>query len=357
VSEPKMHLDDVKDIPSLKVWAIENNIRLGHLGGETVSTGPRDPQPYLWKRETVEAAMAKMIKVVSLEDAIRRNLGLLNPRNAKGVNANLGLGLQCVMPGEQAISHRHSAAAIRFVVKGTPNAFNLGDGEPMPFGEGDLITNPHLTFHGHVNHSDQPVMWLDGLDGTFARVGHEFREDYPGEEPVDTERVAYSNKTMGLVRPTWLKEPQQPPPFRYPWAETEAALTAMQQAETEPNPFDGHHVTYCHPLTGGPTLPTVACEISLLPAGFKGQSHRHNSTTCYHVFRGEAGTSIVDGERFEWEKGDFFVIPPWSDHRHENLTGTDAILFEFSDWPAMRALGLYETQETHAEKGLPARQR
>lgn len=353
-----MDVSEVKDIESLKIWAVENNIRLGHLGGEMEEPVDRDPKPYLWKWATAEAAILKMTEVVSLQDAIRRNIGFINPRNAKGVQANLGLGLQCVLPGEQAISHRHSAAAIRFVVKGTSDAFNLGDGEPMPFEEGDLITNPHLTFHGHVNQSDKPVMWLDGLDGRFASLGHGFRENYVGQEPVVRERVGYSNRTIGLVRPTRMnqEEQQQPPPFRYPWADTQATLTALKEAEAEPDPWDGYHVTYCHPLTGGPTLPTAACEITLLMPGYKGKAHRHNSTVAYHVFRGR-GASIVDGERFEWEKGDFFVIPPWYEHRHENAFGEDAILFEFSDWPAMKSLGIYETQESHAAKGLPANQR
>src|SRR2546430_1729249 len=105
-----MDIGEVSSIDSLKVWAIENNIRLGHLGGEA-DAGPKDPQPFLWKWATLEACIPKMTEVVSLEDAIRRNIGLLNPRDGKGVNATIGLGLQCVMPGEQAISHRHSASA------------------------------------------------------------------------------------------------------------------------------------------------------------------------------------------------------------------------------------------------------
>ncbi len=350
-----MDISEVNDIESLKQWAVENDIRLGHLGGAEVAED-REPKPHLWKWATVEAAIMKMTEVVSLDDAIRRNLGLLNPRNSRGVSANLGLGLQCVLPGEQAPSHRHSAAAIRFVVKGAPNAFNLGDGEPMPFDEGDLITNPHLTFHGHVNNSDQPVMWLDGLDGRFASLGHGFRENYAGQEPLAEERLGYSNKTLGLVRPTWIKSVQQPPPFRYPWSDTQATLSALKASEEESDPWDGYHLTYCHPLTGGPTLPTVACEITLLTPGFRGRAHRHNSTVAYHVVRGQ-GASIVDGEHFDWAKGDFFVIPPWYEHRHENSSGEDAILFEFTDWPAMKALGIYETQESHAEKGLPAEQR
>ena len=148
---------------------------------------------------------------------------------------------------------------------------------------------------------------------------------------------------MGHVRPTSLGQTQNPPPFRYPWTETQAALDAMKETEAEPDPHDGYHLTFCHPLTGGPTLPTAACEITLLPGKFAGRAHRHNSTVVYHAFRGE-GATVVDGERFEWSKGDFLAIPPWSEHRHENSSSEDSILFSFTDWPAMKALGLWDEE-------------
>jgi len=207
-----------------------------------------------------------------------------------------------------------------------------------------------------VNRGDGPVMWLDGLDGRFAGLAYEFREDYEGQEAVQTGRIGYSNRVLRGARASTVRPTLQPPPFRYPWSETREALLALKAAEDEPDPHDGYLLTYVNPLTGGPTLPTVACEMQLLPAGFKGAPHRHNSQAVYYVFRGH-GTSIVDGERFDWAKGDYLDVPSWSEHQHENPSGDDAILFSFSDWPAMRALGLYETQESHAAKGLPASQR
>lgn len=348
-----MDASEVNDIPGLQRWAAEHAFRIGHIGPNEASERRR-PGPYLWKWADVEACMTKVTELVSLKDAIRRNIGLVNP--TAGGQPRLSLGLQVVLPGEQAPSHRHTAAAIRFVVKGTSNAFNLGAGEPMPFEEGDLITNPHLTFHGHVNNGDGPVMWLDGLDGRFAGLAYEFRDDYEGQEPVKVDRVGQSNRLFSHVRPASTEMSVQPPPFRYPWSDTWAALSALREGEEEPDPHDGYSLSYVNPLTGGPTLPTVGCEIQLLPPGFTGQAHRHNSQAVYYVFRG-AGVSVVDGERFEWGKGDYLDVPMWSEHRHENPSGDDALLFCFNDRPAMQALGLYETQESHAAKGLPAHQR
>jgi len=45
------------------------------------------------------------------EGAVRRLVGRVNPRNPKGVRLGLSMSVQCVLPGEHAYTHRHSAAA------------------------------------------------------------------------------------------------------------------------------------------------------------------------------------------------------------------------------------------------------
>ena len=105
-----------------------------------------------------------------------------------------------------------------------------------------------------------------------------------------------------------------------------------------------------HPLTGGPTSPTLAFEVQLLPPGFETRAHRHNSTTRYHVVRG-AGATMVEGERLEWSEKDCFIVPPWCWHQHENLASEDAILFSVTDRPIMQALDFY--REERAERVKP----
>ncbi|MBM2812618.1 MAG: cupin protein, partial [Chloroflexi bacterium] len=162
------------------------------------------------------------------------------------------------------------------------------------------------------------------------------------QQPRD-KTVGFSQQVFGGARPSWLKSPHRTPPFRYPWKDTNATLQALRASDTPPDPHDGYHLTYAHPVDGGPTLPTMACEIQLHPVGVPSRSHRHNSTTIYHVFRGE-GATVIDSEAIEWSRGDIFVIPPWATHRHENRASEDAILFSICDWPAIRALGLYEEE-------------
>jgi 1-hydroxy-2-naphthoate dioxygenase len=151
----------------------------------------------------------------------------------------------------------------------------------------------------------------------------------------------YSSKVFGHARPPWIKSDFASPPYRYPWTETYAGLTALK--ETAGDPFDGILLEYANPLTGGHTLQTFSCRIQLLRAGEKTRSHRHTSTTVYHAFRGR-GLTRVSANELEWDRGDIFVVPPWQYHSHENSTSEDAILFSVSDQPATEALGLYREQ-------------
>ena len=98
------------------------------------------------------------------------------------------------------------------------------------------------------------------------------------------------------------------------------------------------------PLTGGPTLPTFDCAIQMIRPGEKTLSHRHTSSTIYHVFRGK-GASVIGDQRFEWEEGDSFVAPLWHPHRHENSHDRAAILFILTDQPLMEALGFYRVRQ------------
>src|SRR5208337_15652 len=68
---------------------------------------------------------------------------------------------QIVMPGEIARAHRHSAAALRFIIEGR-GGYTIVNGERIPMYPGDLVLTPNWTWH--ANDTDQPMIWLDGLD-------------------------------------------------------------------------------------------------------------------------------------------------------------------------------------------------
>ena len=74
-----------------------------------------------------------------------------------------------------------------------------------------------------------------------------------------------------------------------------------------------------------------------------GSSRRHTHGSVYHVVEG-SGYSIIDGQKFEWEKGDTFAIPLWYEHSHHNNTDEDALLFSYTDKPMVEKLDLYREE-------------
>jgi len=358
-----MAVREITDVASLQEYCKEHGLSVRVDQQEAYE--PRVLAPYHWKWSEIEPAVLASAKFVRLaanfEDrggTVRRLTTLANPRNSKA-RAPLTLHVQCVLPGEQALSHRHSAGATRFVIKGSPVAYTTVNGELFPLEDGDFITTPHLNFHGHKNDADDYVLWLDGLDMSFAGIGARYGEEWPDAvEPLNYDRINRSAKTLGshlrLSSYPGITHPsgpnvkhdgaKHPPGFRFAWERTLAAFAAMRANEDEPDTFDCYHLTYTDPLTGGPTFPTTANEMTLLTPGFNGRDHRHNSTVLYYAFRGR-GTMIVESERFEWSRGDFIELPAWTTHRHENPSGEDAFLYSFTDWPAQKALGQFYYEE------------
>ena len=112
-----------------------------------------------------------------------------------------------------------------------------------------------------------------------------------------------------------------------------------------PDPCDDVILGYRNPLTGGPAMRTIGLAMQLLRPGVHTLPHRHSTSTVYQAVRG-AGVMAVNGERFAWKERDFIVVPPWAWHEHQNASSSEeAILFQFNDEPAMRALGLYREQQ------------
>src|SRR5581483_873270 len=147
------------------------------------------------------------------------------------------MSVQCVLPGEVATAHRHNPAAIRFIIKGSPKAYTVVEGEPMPMETGDLITTPNWTWHDHQNESDEPVMWLDGLDVRMMSAWHMLWQEGEETRQQVARPAGFSGRVMGPIRPLWLKTEHRTPPMRYPWTETAEALDALKNGEADDDPY------------------------------------------------------------------------------------------------------------------------
>src|SRR5688572_18374856 len=87
-------------------------------------------------------------------------------------------------------------------------------------------------------------------------------EVQPVGEGIDLSTAKYG---AGGLRPAW--EPTLEAPFsplwRYPMSQVCDTLERLA-AESNGSPFDGVIIEYPHPLTGGPTMPPIACYNQML---------------------------------------------------------------------------------------------
>jgi 1-hydroxy-2-naphthoate dioxygenase len=250
----------------------------------------------------------------------RRSLIFQNPELPRGTTHTINMGIQMILPGETAWAHRHSIAALRFVIRGDAQLMTIVDGESCQMQSFDLVLTPNWSWHDHHNLSAKPVYWLDVLDVPLVLgLNQTFYEPGSGE----SQPAPQASRKGG-------------PQLRYPWKEVEAALAAATA-----DPRHGRLYEYRDPKTGGPTLPTLSCKARSLPPGFATEFRQNTSSAVYFVVRGE-GVTEAGGRELRWTENDSFVVPNWTRHRHANLSRHgDAVLFSVDDTPTLAALGLY----------------
>ena len=131
---------------------------------------PTRPKPRTrathWSYESLRPLLLRAGELTPIEKAERRVLVLANPGHGLDkmqASAAMYLGMQLLLPGEWAPSHRHTPNAVRMVVEGE-GAWSTVDGEKCPMRRGDLILTPTGLWHEHGHDGDEPVVWLDVLD-------------------------------------------------------------------------------------------------------------------------------------------------------------------------------------------------
>lgn len=310
-----------------------------------VPTQPEtDCVPALWEYAKIRDDIMESGKIISAEEAIRRVLILENPglRGLSSITPTLYAGLQLILPGEIAPSHRHVQSALRFIVEGS-GSYTAVNGERTTMHPGDFIITPTWTWHDHGNKAradgGEPVVWLDGLDIPFIRMmGTGFAENYPEpvqplSKPEGDSLLRYGYNMLPVdYQPTTLTSPI----FSYPYERTREALERLKQ-HGDIDAWDGVKLRYINPATGGFAMPTMATFMQLLPKGFKGKASRSTDATVYSVVEGQGQVQI--GEQvFRFGPRDHFVVPSWYPVRLQ--ADDEVVLFSFSDRPIQVALGL-----------------
>lgn len=327
------------------LWRIEEALMMTQPKPRTI--------PWLWKWDTLHEIAARSGRLVPIErGGDRRAIALSNPGlgGQPFATQTLWAAVQWLNGQEVAPAHRHTAQAIRFIINGS-GSWSTVEGDRVFLERGDFVLTAPWLWHDHGSKSDEPAIWMDGLDIPINNyLDASFFEPYPQATQPVTEVLGGTvlKYGVGQLRPAWEKRSTQYPPMHtYKWADTERALTNLAQVAA--SPFDDVVLEYINPHTGGSVMPSFSCWIQMLRPGVQTLAHRHVGSFVYHVFEGE-GESIINGVRFEWKQGDFFVIPGWAWHEHSNHSQSErAVLFCMHDTPLLMALNKYR-EETYTEQ-------
>jgi gentisate 1,2-dioxygenase len=117
-------------------------------------------------------------------------------------------------------------------------------------------------------------------------------------------------------------------PMHFPWGETQRRL---REAEAGANGAASVEVAL-----GEPALDTMALSMIRLRPGRGTPARQVMANSVFGVVEGE-GTTEVEGEHFEWRRGDVIVVPAWRAHSHRSDGG--GVLFRVTDEPVMQKLG------------------
>ena len=301
-------------------------------------------QPAIWHYRDVRPYLMQAGGLISAEEATRRVLILENPglKGQTSITHSLFAGLQLILPGEVAPAHRHTQSALRFIVEGD-GAYTAVDGERTTMRPGDFVITPSWTWHDHGNETEEPMVWLDGLDIPIVRL-----LDASFAEPGATDTQAVTRRegdnaarfANNLLPVDWRPAVKTTPVFNYPYTRSRESLDVLSRNE-EPDPCHGHKLRYVNPATGDFAMPTIGAFIQLLPKGFATRPYRSTDATVFVGVEG-SGQSRVGDQVFDWEPHDIFVVPSWVSVGHQ--AAQDAVLFSYSDRPVQEKLGLWREQ-------------
>ncbi|HYA30953.1 MAG TPA: cupin domain-containing protein, partial [Acidobacteriota bacterium] len=185
---------------------------------------PGDPktkiQPHLWKWADIYDGLVQARDQIKLErgQAERRTLRLVNPgaREIEMTSHTLLFAFQMIQPGEVAPPHRHTMAAIRFILQGQ-GAYTNVNNQKMMMEDGDLILTPQWAWHEHAHEGAEPMIWIDGLDVPFIQSLQVVSfEPFP-EKRMPLEAPRYDPSAYGMARPVTSAAEKPAAPLHYRW--------------------------------------------------------------------------------------------------------------------------------------------
>ena len=311
---------------------------------------------HLWPWAVMEPLVDRAAREVAMADAERRVLLFTQPEASGSVDTmrNISGGLQTLLPGEVAHAHRHTLAALRFVMCGRGAVTTVND-QACAMDEGDLVLTPSWTWHEHSHPGAGRMVWFDGLDlPLLHHIDSMFFEMAgPGLAAVDPmpSRAAMAPHAGASLLPDSCDPAFQPSGglassrFSYNGRRAIDALAGSEQRG------DGSRwLRYVDASGQGPVLPTLDCYLLSLEKSQPTQALRSTSSAICVVAEGE-GISTIGGKLIAWRRNDVFTLPHWQWATHTAATA-GARLFVMSDRELIAGMGYLreEVQQKEQQK-------
>lgn len=299
--------------------------------------------PTHWRYEKIRPLLLRAGELTPIERAERRVLILSGAGYgdaAAQATPSIYLGMQLLLPGERAPSHRHTPAAVRLAVEGD-GASTLVEGEKLPMESGDLVLTPNGEWHEHVHEGKEPVIWLDALDLpllVYLEASYSEEADTQTHARIpDRSGVEYLASGLRPKRPAGARAPKNPL-RRFPWKRTREALRALIESGGKPYA----ELEFVNPETGEGVLATLGFSALMIRAAHRCKPARCSPPVAFHVVEGR-GSSEINGEKVRWEAKDTFCAPAFASIDHE--AAEDSYLIRIDESPLHKKLGIYEERE------------
>jgi len=309
---------------------------------------PGQPRPNTqaihWAYESLRPLLMRAGELTPIEKAERRVLVLANPGHGLDnmkASAAMYLGMQLLLPGEWAPSHRHTPNAVRMIVEGE-GAYTTVDGEKCPMRRGDLILTPTGLWHEHGHDGTEPVVWLDVLDLPLVYY-LEASYHVNGQRQAVTGQQGERTYARGGVVPTPMfgRSSRAYPMLRYPWAEARAALETL--ATDQPG-LEAVQVTYVNPETGGDAQNILGFYALMLRPGQTLKLPVRSPAMVLHLIEGGVDVQVED-RGFTLAEADTCCAPGFSRVTLRNrAAGAPSFLFVADESPLHRKLGVFENR-------------
>jgi gentisate 1,2-dioxygenase len=309
---------------------------------------PNKPRPLTkaacWSYQALRPLLLRAGELTPIEKAERRVLVLANPGHGLAklqATPAIYLGLQLLLPGERAPTHRHTPNAVRMIVEGQ-GAYTTVEGVKCPMSRGDLILTPTGLWHEHGHDGVDPVVWLDVLDLPLVYYMEASYHTNGISQAVVKSGGAADLPHLGLLpSPLFEREVKEYPMLRYAWSEARASLETLALERPD---LEAVQIAYVNPTTGADIQNILGYYALMLRPAQALNLPARSPASVFHLIEGAIECRAED-QTFHLTEADTCCVPGYSGVVLRNRSEmSPAFIFIADEAPLHRKLGLFENR-------------